>query len=327
MAVDAHTEPPDCPTPDSAPTQPAGAFPREPEWAWLQAFCAVLREGSLSSAARALGSTQPTMGRHIAALEAAWQVVLFTRSSTGLVPTDTAKDLASLAQGMRMQVDGMARAVESWRDASVQGTVRVSASKLIALEVLPALMRTLFEAHPRLRLEMAPDNALHDLVRREADLAVRMAAPTQAQLIARQIGSVKLGLFAHRNYLAREGHPRDLDALRQHRLIGFDRQPVAMPLPAAYRAVWQRAHFALRCDDDGTQWALVRAGAGIGTGLVALAARHPDLEAVLPGVVTLSLPLWLCMHEDLRHSRPHATVFRHLADGLLQHVAEAAPAP
>ena len=151
------------------------------------------------------------------------------------------------------------------------------------------------------------------------DLAVRMTAPRQPQLIAQRLGDLRLGLFAHQRYLQASGQLLGTEDLRNHRLIGHDRQ-VSPQLPPEHAALWQHANFVLRCDDERTQWALVCAGAGIGVGQCALAARLPDVQRVLPQI-NLQLPMYLCMHEDLRHSAAHATVLQALAQGLREHLA------
>ena len=281
------------------------------------ALHAVLQHGSLTAAARATGSTQPTLGRHIAALEAHWGLPLFTRSRQGLQPTEAALALAPLARAMASQSQAMHRAVEHWRNPQVQGTVRLSSSEIVGLHLLPPIVADVQAAHAGIRLELSLDNRLQDVLGREVDIAVRMAAPSQPQLMAQRLGELKLGLFAHRRYLQAAGCPREAQDLLTHRLIGHDQ--VTVPLPPEHAALWHRANFALRCDDERTQWALVCAGAGIGVGQCALAAQQPDVQRVLPHV-DLRLPMHLCMHEDLRHSAAHAAVWQALSQGLRAHV-------
>ena len=285
-----------------------------PGWDELRAVQAVLAHGSLSGAARALASSQPTLGRHIAALEQRWGVALFIRSKTGLKPTEAALALAPLADAMAAQALAMGRVAEGWRSAQLHATVRLTASDMMGHAVLPPLLARLQDEHPGIRIELSLSNRVQDLIGREVDVAVRMHQPHQPALLAQRVADRPVGLFAHRRYLAAHGVPHTEADLLEHRLIGHDREgPPA--LAPEHAAIWQRARFALRCADEAAQWALVRAGAGIGAGHVALAAAQPDLQRVLPQV-ELSLPVWLCMHEDLRHSAAHLAVFRALADGL-----------
>ena len=175
-------------------------------WQLYRAFLAVIDEGSLSAAARALDIAQPTVGRQIAALEKALGLALFTRSQAGLMPTEAAQSLRALAEDMRTTAASLERAAAS-QGAGVQGTVRVTASDIIGIEVLPPIIAALRDRHPQLIVELVLTNRVQDLLRREADIAVRMLRPAQASLVARRVGHLTLGLHAHRRYVARHGTP------------------------------------------------------------------------------------------------------------------------
>lgn len=290
-----------------------------PSWELLHTLLGVLREGSLSGAARMLGLTQPTVGRHVAALEAALGQVLFTRSPTGLLPTEAALALRGHAEQMETAAAALQRAATRGTEAA--GTVRVTASEVIGVEVLPPVLAALRERHPGLVVELALSNRVQDLLRREADIAVRMTPPEQGQLIARHIGAVELGLHAHPAYLDRCGRPVSLADLAGHTLIGFDKMTPFLRAGARRLGGLTRDSFALRCDSDLAQLALIRAGAGIGGCQVALARREPALERVLPGQFSWPLDTWVAMHEDLRQNAACRVVFDALVDGLARHVA------
>lgn len=290
-----------------------------PSWELLHTLLGVLREGSLSGAARTLGLTQPTVGRHIAALEAALGQVLFTRSPTGLLPTEAALALRGHAEQMETAAAALQRAAT--RGAEPAGTVRVTASEIIGVEVLPPLIAALRERHPGLVVELGLSNRVQDLLRREADIAVRMTPPEQGQLIARHIGTVELGLHAHPAYLDRCGRPARLADLAGHTLIGFDKTTPFLRAGAGRLGGLTRDSFALRCDSDLAQLALIRAGAGIGGCQVALARREPVLEQVLPGQFAWPLDTWVAMHEDLRQNAACRAVFDALVAGLTRYLA------
>jgi DNA-binding transcriptional LysR family regulator len=292
-----------------------------PDVAWdlYRSFLAVLQEGSLSGAARALGLTQPTLGRQVAALEQALGLALFTRSQSGLLPTDAALALRSHAEAMRDTAAAMAREAHGF-GTEVRGAVRISASDVIGIEVLPPILAGLRQAHPRLEVELVLSNRLQDLVRREADIAVRMTAPRQDVLMASHVGDVPLGLVAHRDYLRRRGTPKNAADLEQHDVIGFDQETAWIRAARKRFADWGREKFALRCDSDLAQLALIRAGAGIGVCQVPLARRDPQLVPVLPGAVDLTLPTWVAMHTDLRTSPRCRVVFDALVQGLRGYV-------
>lgn len=290
-------------------------------WELYHSFLGVLREGSLSGAARALGLTQPTVGRHVAALEAALRVPLFTRSSSGLMPTDVALALRAHAEAMESTADALARAATSFGE-DVRGVVRISASDVVGVEVLPPIVARLRQRHPALTVELALTNRVQDLLRREADIAVRMTRPGQTQLIARHIGGIELGLHAHRDYLARCGTPRDAGELVRHALIGHDRPTAFIRQIAKSFPGFDRGAFALRTDSDLAQLALIRCGAGIGACQAALAKRDPALVRVLPKAFAGRLDMWVTMHEDLRGSPRCRAAFDALAEGLDAYVDE-----
>ncbi|BEP64157.1 LysR family transcriptional regulator [Variovorax sp. V213] len=294
-------------------------------WELYRSFLAVLREGSLSGAARALGITQPTAGRHVAALEEALGVVLFTRSQVGLMPTEVALALQGHAEAMESTAASLARAATS-QGEGVRGVVRVSASEVIGVEVLPPIVARLREQHPALKVELVATNRVQDLLRREADIAVRMMRPRQEQLVARRIGQIELGFHAHKDYLARHGTPRKLEELAAHSVIGYD-QPSAFVRNAGKSLKgFNRETFSLRTDNDLAQLALIRAGAGIGICQVGLALRNEALVRLVPRTFSLKLETWVTMHEDLRNSPRCRAAFDALVDGLRQYIGSQAQA-
>lgn len=285
---------------------------RDLDWSLCRSFLAVLEEGSLSGAARRLGLTQPTISRHIDALEAAVGADLFLRSPRGLVPSETARDLRPYAETMAATAAALMRTGSGGR-GEVRGSVRVSASEVMGVEHLPPILARLRQRHPGLVVELALTDAVDDLLRREADVAVRQVEPVQDALVARRLAPIALGLHAHRAYLDRRGTPASLDELAGHDLIGFDRDTPAIRstverLPAAVRS-----GFALRADSALAQLAAIRAGFGIGICQVPVARRDPDLVRLLPEAVSVDLGLWIVMHEDLKGSARCRAVFDALA--------------
>ena len=291
------------------------AAPDGPGWELLRSFLAALQAGSLSGAARALKLTQPTVGRHIDQLEKALGTVLFTRSQHGLQPTDAAVELAPHAQAMAASAGALMRAA-SGKLHVIDGTVRLSASEVFAVEVLPPMLANLREQHPQLALELVASDELRDLLRRDVDLAVRNVRPTQTGLLAKKIGTVTLGLHAHRRYLEAHGIPRTLEDLSDHALIGYDQETPAVRTLQASGMRFTRAVFALRTDSNLAQLAAIRAGYGIGICQVPLGRRDADLVRLLPKHFAFGLEAWLVMHENLRGNPRMRVVFDHL-DGQL----------
>lgn len=289
------------------------------DWELYRSFLGVLEQGSLSAAARALGVAQPTIGRHVHALEQALGVALFTRSQSGLLPTDAALELRGHAETMRSAAAALRRTADG-HGAGIRGTVRLSASEVVGAEILPSILAALRRAHPELRIELVLSNRVQDLLKREADIAVRMTAPKQGALIARRVGSVALGLHAHRDYLALHGTPKTLADLARHALIGFDEETPFLRAARKALPIWNREAFALRSNSDLAQLALIRAGCGIGVCQVEVARRDEALVRVLPRQMAIGLDTWITMHEDLRHNPRCRVVFDALVAGLRPYV-------
>lgn len=298
-------------------------------WDHYRSFLGVLEQGSLSGAARILGLTQPTVGRHVDALEARFGQPLFTRSPSGLLPTEAALALRGAAEAMRSHAGALQRAVGRVAGEDVSGVVRISASEVVAVQVLPPMLARLQAGHPALTLELVCTNRVQDLLQREADVAVRMLAPAQEALVARHVGEVPIGLYAHRDYLARRGMPATPQELAGHSLIGFDAELPYLRAATQRYPQWRRAAFALRSDSDLAQLALLRAGAGIGVCHAALARRDTALVRVLGEHFAPALPVWITMHEDLRASARCKAVFDALVRCLLDYtdVAKAVAFP
>lgn len=296
----------------------------EPSWSLYETFLTVMRGGSLSAAARSLNVAQPTIRRRIEALEQELAVVLFTRATNGLVPTEAALRTLPAAEAMAAAARSFGR-MASAPLGEDRGTVRVSASVVMGALVLPGMLTPLLAAHPGLQVEIATSNRTVDLLRRDADLAVRMVAPTQSALVARRVGRVPVGLFAHPRYLRDRAPVRSLEDLRAHALVGADQERGLLHALAALGLTLTPRDFALRSDDDVAQLSAVRAGLGIGGCQAPLAAR----EGLVPVLPSLRVPLevWVVMHEDLRRVRRVRSVFDHLVTSLQAYITEAPDAP
>ncbi len=287
------------------------------DWRLIQSFLAVLEHGSLLGAARALQSSQPTMGRHIADLEAQLGVVLFERTGRGLQPTATALRLATSARAMEAGALQLAHGVSS-AQMGVRGSVRITASQPVACLLLPPLLLQMRQALPDIQVELVASNDVTNLLRREADIALRMVRPDQSSLVARRIGTVALGAFAHRDYLRRRGVPRQPTDLLAHELVGNDRNEDILRGFAALGYPVGREQFAFRTDDLMAYWQAVRAGLGIGFVAHYMARTDPDVQPVLPMLKPPPLPIWLTVHREIRTSVRIRAVYDFLAEAVPQ---------
>lgn len=291
----------------------------DPDWNLYRSFLAVLREGSLSAAARSLALTQPTLARHIEALERAVGFELFVRSRMGLAPTEGALELRPYAEQLAATTAAAMR-IATGQGRAIRGTVRVTASEVMGAEVLPPILTSLRRGHPELEIELVLSNEVDNLLRRDADIAVRQVEPAQEAIVVKRLGTITLGLYAHQSYLDRAGVPRSLKELREHCLIGFDRETPAIRSMRERMPGFEQIRFALRTDNDIAQMMAIRAGFGIGFCQVAIAVRESDLKRVIPAAFAPKLGLWLAVHEDLRATPRYRAVFDALTAGLKRHV-------
>lgn len=296
----------------------------EPAWDLFQSLHAVLQAGSFSAAARLRGLTQPTLGRHIEALEQSLGAPLFLRSPRGLTPTDLAESMRSHLEEMACGAAAAVRDASGAADSS-KGVVRVAVSDIMGAEVLPGLLAGFQDKHPDITIELVLSNHAEDLSRRDADIAVRMVRPTQGSLVARKVGVTGIGFYATQGYLDRRGVPTSMDDLEAggHTVIGFDRHRPQLEALAGLDLGREitRDIFDFRSDNDIAQGAAVRAGLGVGCIQHALARRY-GLVPVLANVFHFELEIWVAMHENLKGSRRMRLMFDHLVEGLSTYVAE-----
>lgn len=272
-----------------------------PDWSLIRSFLAVAEAGSLSAAARAIGISQPTLGRHIQAIETALEVTLFTRTAQGLAMTAAAQALLPSARAMQAAAAELALSARG-QASGINGTVRITASRVVSHHVLPPVLARLRATEPGIQIELVPSDTTENLLFGEADIALRMYRPTQPDLVARQIGALPLGLYAARSYLDRRGRPISPDALMAHDFIGQDRMDQIIRVMRMLGLDVSRSFFPVRCDDPLTYVELVRAGCGVGGILRAIGDPDPVLERIdlIPDLP--SLPVWLTAAPRLRQS-------------------------
>jgi DNA-binding transcriptional LysR family regulator len=258
---------------------------REPDWSLWRSFAAVIEHGSLSGAARAIKSSQPTIGRHIELLESQLGLQLFERSLSGLKPNSTALKLyGPIAQAQTALAEANLMAEGAQDDTG--GTVRIT----------------------------------ENILMREADIAIRMFRPTQLELVTKHLGDIELVPVAHERYLARRGRPTTLADLWQHDMLGIDRSSAIVTHAQKLGFSLTRENFVIRSDDQPHLWELMRAGLGIGFGQANLVRRTPGLVALPIDVAIPPLPIWLTTHRELYTSHRIRAVYDALAAGLLAYI-------
>jgi DNA-binding transcriptional LysR family regulator len=288
---------------------PAGRF----DWALVRSFLAVLDAGSLMGAARQIQARQPTLSRHVAELEAQLGTPLFERTGRGVRPTAAALALADGARQMQAGAEAMSLTTVRSRQAR-SGSVRVTTSQVAANYLLPPLLARLQHEEPGIQIDLVSSNQVSNLLRREADIAVRMVRPAQGSLVARKLGEVAILACAHRDYLQRAGSPRRPEDLLQHRLLGYDSDDTIVRGFARMGLVLPRAAFAVRTDDQVAYGQLVAAGVGIGFLAAYTLRQWPGVVPVLPALQIPPLPCWLAVHREIRASALVRRVYDFLAE-------------
>jgi DNA-binding transcriptional LysR family regulator len=281
------------------------------DWAWLRSFVAVVNTGSLTAAARQLDTTQPTVGRHIRAMERQLGETLFDRQPGGLVPTTRATEIYERAAAVEQAVTGLSASIAQI-NPELSGLVRLTTSMVFASELLPGLLAELLQEHPLLQIEIIASDEVRNLLRREADVAVRFVRPEQADVIATKVGELSFGLFAHRDYLARICTPRSLRKLEDHTFIGYENPKTTVEFMTRFGAQFEATQVRVRSDSFLVHLAALRSACGIGACQTWLAARYPELVRIFPKVEVARVPIWVAAHDDLHRSRSLRVVFDHL---------------
>lgn len=286
------------------------------DWNQIRAFHATARDGSLSAAARRLGLTQPTLSRQVGALEAALGVTLFDRVGRRLVLTESGRSLLDPVQAMGTAANGLALAATGRADA-IAGRVSLSVTDSYAAYILPDIVARLRTEWPQITLAITVTNSFSDLQQREADIAVRHAAPAQSGLIGRHLRDTAAHFYAARDWVARHGAPVALaDLARPGVLIGIDDTRRFIAYLRGIGLAVEETGFGLLSDNMVAVWEMVRRGLGVAPMLREVAERTPEVVRLLPDLPPIPVPVWLVTHREMRTSRRIRLVHDVLADAL-----------
>lgn len=280
-------------------------------WHLIRSFLAVAHSGSLSAAARELGISQPTLSREIQMLERHTKLQLFRRSTRGVSLTETGESLLESAEKMAGCADLFDRQ-RSGLSTELAGEIRISANEIVGIYLLPAAIASFTREHPNVDIEIVISNQSSSLHKREADIALRMYRPTQNELVARRLPDMRLGFFAHRDYLAGHGIPQSLADLENHQLIGFDQNPEFISGAKAQGVELSRRDFRLRTDHLLMQLQLARQGCGIVVTHLELARQWPEMEQLLKDIPIPPLQFWVVCHADTQHNARICAFKNHL---------------
>ena len=285
------------------------------DWNQLKAFLETAETGSLSAAARKLGLTQPTLSRQVAAIEQSMGVTLFERVGKSMALTPTGLDLLEHARTMGAAAEALSLAATGSSQA-VRGVVSVSATDVVSSVLLPPLVKKLHDQEPGIAIDVIPSNALSDLLRREADIAIRHVKPEQPDLIARLIREASAHFYASESWVNAHGHPRSAEDAARLSFVGSDRSGQYLGYLRMHGLPLSEANFSCYADHSVAHWALVRQGMGIGVMMEEIANATPGMVRVLDDLPPVRFPIWLVTHRELRTSKRIRMVFDALAQGL-----------
>lgn len=290
-------------------------LPSEPDWFLWRSFLAVMDEGSLSGAARALGASQPTLGRHIEELESCLNAVLFDRTGRGLKPTSIAFQLVDPVRNAKSALAQAQLAVTGATEL-LDGTVRITASQIISHNILPAILKNARELFPMIELEIVPSDAAENLLLREADIAIRMFRPGQLDVVGKKIGDVPLRACAHQSYLDKHGTPLTPQDLYDHEIIGLDRQDDIIRVSKAIGFPLERQNFKLRTDSQTLIWEMVKQGLGVSFAQFNLIEKTPGMVHIVPELKIPSMEMWLVAHREVHKANRIRVIYDLLASEL-----------
>ncbi|MFN0191061.1 MAG: LysR family transcriptional regulator [Aestuariivirga sp.] len=288
---------------------------RQLDWSLVHALHATAEKGSLSAAARALGLTQPTLSRQVAALEAQLGVTLFERVGKRLVPTETCGDLLVHVRAMNEAAGALALAATG-RAVETAGNVSISASDVYAAYMLPGILSVIRKARPEITVTIVASNALSDIRRREADIAIRHVRPREPELIGKLLYETEANFYASKKWVARHGAPKTASELAKAEWLGFEDT-------SQYAAHLQRRGFPVTVDqfriisaNSIVLWEILKRGLGVGAMLKEIAELTPGVVRLLPDMPPVEVPVWLVTHRELRTSPRIRAVFDVLATHL-----------
>ena len=283
------------------------------DWSAIRDFLAVAETGSLSAAARQLKVSQPTLSRRIADLEESLSATLFLRTPKGLLLTETGEGMLKDARNMETLALAIERQADAGREA-LEGTLRVSATEGLGVKWLPKCLKSFHDRYPRLQVEILIDNRTVNLVRREADIALRLFRPEQPDLIARKIGSIHMGMYGSAAYFSQHGRPERQAELKAHRHVGFDEAMTQRADVQRLESWFSPENIVHRSNSFIGHMEAASAGIGLAMMDCYLGESAPELERVMADKLFYEMGIWLVTHAEIGRSARIRVLFDHIAE-------------
>jgi DNA-binding transcriptional LysR family regulator len=282
------------------------------DWNRARAFLVTAEEGSLSAAARALGMTQPTLSRQVDALADELSLVLFERVGRGLTLTPSGLELVEHVRAMGEAASRVTRAA-SGQSQSIEGSICIGASKAYSAYLLPPIIAKLRQAYPGITVEIAASDTTSDLLRREADIAIRHITSSQPDLITKKIRDDEGYFYATPEYLAKIGNPQTLADLADAEFLAFSDNAPLINVFAMMGLTLTERNFPVICNSHIAQWQLAKQGVGIAGITKDIGDAEPLVRRILPDMEPILVPMWLVTHRELNKSKRVRAVFDFLA--------------
>jgi len=285
------------------------------DWNRAKAFLVTAEEGSLSAAARALGMTQPTLGRQVAALEKELNVVLFDRVGKQLVLTPSGLELIDQVRRMSDAATSVSL-IASGQSQELDGEICITATEAICVYLLPPIVKEIRETYPGISIDLLASDKISNLSRREADIAVRNVRPTQAELIAKKICDVTARLYATPEFIDKLGRPITTASINAANFIGFNRSDEQIQPINELGMSLSPENFPVVSENFLVQWELTKLGTGIGLMMEIVGDKEPLVERVQQESDAIQFPIWLVAHHQLKSSKRIRAVFDLLSESL-----------
>ena len=284
------------------------------DWAHLRSFLATAETASLSGAARKLGLTQPTLSRQVAALEQNLSVLLFERVGRGLDLTDAGRELLAHVREMGDAAQKVAVTATAQR-SDISGEVRITASDIYASAFLPEIVLEIRRRAPGLSIEIVATNDISDLMRREADIAIRNVRPEQPDLVARLVREARGRFYAASSYLNKRGRPKVITDLVQHDWVAFGDVGRNVEFANALGIPLTRDAYKTSSQSGIVAWEMARAGLGICPMDETMGDQTAGMERILEDL-KVDFPIWLVTHREVHTSPRIRLVYDILAEAI-----------
>jgi DNA-binding transcriptional LysR family regulator len=283
------------------------------DWSWdsYRYFLAVARTGTLSAAARQLGTEHTTVARHVKILEAELATPLFHRSNQGYELTEAGQRLLATAAAIESAV--VAAKTTAMGEQRVAGSVRVGAPDGFGTVFLAPRLGELAQRHPELEVEVIAIPRLLSLAKREADIVIGLSAAAQSRVMSRRLTDYRLYLYGSEAYLAAAGAPRTVGDLKSHRIIGYVEELVFVPEVDYLDVIGPQAQARICSTSIVTQAHAVLGGAGLGILPAFIGSAYPALVPVLADQIAVERAFHMHIHEDNRRSTPVRAVAEFIA--------------